>query len=390
MLSRRYLWLLVAIPLAVLVLFVARRRSATPVPESTSSAFNVGPGIIYLSPASGEADLFYLDPDSNAPPPRLTIGADISSFDVAPDGAALVFSAPNTDDSLDLWQLDLFNGFVNVLYNCAAANCILPLFSPDGAWLAYQQLGPVQGVSSVWLLELSTGETNRASPDGQSSRDPAWSPDGRLSYYNEVVLAYEVVLPTGTTRLRFANETGSVIAWAPDSQSFVAAESYPASGDTLRGPRGESALATPDPFATQTPVEVLVSALIHYTDGRQTPLFDYSANLIEDASPAFSPDGALLAFTRKYLDEAQWAPGRQLWMLNLENHKLGILTNEPNYLVTAPNWSPDGSRLVYVRANQTDFSQAPEIWIITANGTNASGTSPRLLVLDAYAPHWVS
>lgn len=163
----------------------------------------------------------------------------------------------------------------------------------------------------------------------------------------------------------------------------------PASSDIPRGPRGEAELATPDP-TNQAPVEVLISALIRYQDDAQVSLFNYADDLIEDASPAISPDSAYLAFTRKYLDADRWVPGRQLWILDLATSKTGQITDEPNYQIASLAWSPDGTRLVYTRTDQTDFSQPPAIWVLTPNGTNATGTSPRLLVLDAYAPQWVS
>ncbi|HEX9596448.1 MAG TPA: hypothetical protein VF982_06175 [Anaerolineales bacterium] len=389
MLSRRYLWLLIAIPIALIALYFVRYRTPAPADQTAVPTLNIGPGIIYLSPASGPADLYYLNPEDNLPPTRLTVDADARAFDIAPDGSSLVFSAPNTDDSLDLWRLDLGNGFVNLLHNCQPANCTAPAFSPDGQWLAYQRIGAVESASQIWLLNLGSAEAQRASPDGQSARDPDWSPDGRLSYYNAVVAAYETIVPGGATRTRYPNETGAFLTWAPDGESCVAAESFPASSNIPRGPRGEDELATPDP-TNEAPVEVLISALLRYQGDEQSSLFNYSIELIEDASPAISPDGAYLAFTRKYLDESRWTPGRQLWMLDLETREIGQITNEPNYQVASLAWSSDGSHLAYTRTNQTDFSTFPEVWMITASGTNATGANPRLLALDAYAPQWLS
>lgn len=249
--------------------------------------------------------------------------------------------------------------------------------------LAYEFHQTQSAQPQIWLLTLSSAETQRVSLEGQASHSPAWSPDGRLSYYNQSAAAYEVVLPGANPRARFPNQTGAALTWAADALSFVTAETFPASSDILRGPSGEAGLQTPDP-TTQSPIEVLVGALIRYAGDKEESLFDYGGELVEDASPIFSPDGAWLAFTRKYLDAARWTPGRQLWLLEIAGGEARPLTAEPSYLISSLAWSPDGAQLAYLRSNQTAFELPPEIWLINRDGSGA-----RLLAVDAYAPRWL-
>ena len=65
----------------------------------------------------------------------------------------------------------------------------------------------------------------------------------------------------------------------------------------------------------------------------------------EDADPAFSPDGARIAFTH------YTASGSQIWVMNADGSGQTQLTFEgagPDYAL-APAFSPDGRRIAYSR-----------------------------------------
>jgi Tol biopolymer transport system component len=108
--------------------------------------------------------------------------------------------------------------------------------------------------------------------------------------------------------------------------------------------------------------------------------YDY----LEDASPAFSPDGELLAFARKYLDERRWTLGRQLWLMSALGTDLRMLTDSPDYEYTSFSWHPDGGSIAYVRFNEAAIIDPPELWIINADG----GGALRLMI-GAYSPRWL-
>jgi Tol biopolymer transport system component len=105
---------------------------------------------------------------------------------------------------------------------------------------------------------------------------------------------------------------------------------------------------------------------------------------IEDAAPAFAPDGASLAFARKYLDPQRWTPGRQLWLMRLAENVARPLTADPVYHHFDFAWSPDGGWLAYVRFNQTALTEPPEIWI-----TQPLTGQTNLIIRGGYAPQWI-
>jgi TolB protein len=104
---------------------------------------------------------------------------------------------------------------------------------------------------------------------------------------------------------------------------------------------------------------------------------------VEDATPAISPDGRWIAFARKYLD-GRWTPGRQLWIMRSDGTQARQLTLEPDFNHSGLSWSPDSSRLAYVRVDQTQPAAVPQIWLIEVeNG------QPRLLAEAAHTPRWL-
>ena len=81
----------------------------------------------------------------------------------------------------------------------------------------------------------------------------------------------------------------------------------------------------------------------------------------------------LLAFTRRYLDEDRWTPGRQVWLMSLTGGgtspcRSNRLTEAGEHLYTGLTWHPDGSQLAAVRFNVTLKTDPPEIWLVGLDG----------------------
>jgi Tol biopolymer transport system component len=136
---------------------------------------------------------------------------------------------------------------------------------------------------------------------------------------------------------------------------------------------------------TNTGLEALaVSHLVRFNllDGSSEDLT--RGGNVEDTSPAFAPDGSALAFSRKYLDDQHWTPGRQIWITTEGASEARQYTNSPNINHYDFAWSPDASRLVYVRFDKTQLTAPPEIWILD----EVSGVSQRIIE-GGFAPQWI-
>jgi TolB protein len=95
--------------------------------------------------------------------------------------------------------------------------------------------------------------------------------------------------------------------------------------------------------------------------------------------PRVSPDGTRLAFSL-VMDDGWW----QVATSAVDGSDLRILTSTPGFAET-PDWSPDGSWLIYSHAAQTCVSSVWDTCIVDEGNryslwrVNADGTDPRLI-----------
>ena len=389
MLSQRNRWLLIAVPIALILLWAAQQRGTPSNEGAIELPPPLGRGLIYLSPADGTAQLFHIDL-ATAEIKQLAEADEITSFDLSADGGSLVYSEANAQGGSDLWLMDLSTRQPAILLDCGAQSCSDAAFSVNGDLLAYQT-----DFAEIWLLDMASGEREQVSPEEQLSREAQWSADGRLSYYVVPSERYELVLPGNTNIDLYPNQTGERLSWAADGESFVAAEQLSTSLElqSIAEAKATAGSATPQsteavPTVSSAPglglPDRLVSTLMRYSSNEAEPLFDVGDNLVEDTSPTFSPDGRWLAFTRKYLDEARWTPGRQLWLFEMESGLALAFSDSPNFHISAPVWSADSSQIAFLRSNRIALNEPLELWVIQVNGSGA-----RLLAVDAFAPQWI-
>lgn len=369
--------MLAALWAAVALSGASEGGEATPSPRPSAQ-------LAYLAPTDGPADIYLYDA-ATGESQRLTEVEGVSSFSA--NGDQLYFSATNEVGGTDIWRLDLASGEANLLYACGESACDELSAAPDGTRLAFERREAAAAGPEIWLLNLQTNGAERTSPAGQIALTPQWGQTAEgdlvLSYYDQDASAYVVADSDGNEIERYRNATGRPLAWETGATSFVAAEQYPISTDILRGPGGDAVFQTPEP-GSLAPVVVTGSRLMHYNATGSRALFADGEELIEDATAAFSPDGARMAFTRKYLDEERWTPGRQLWLLDVASGDLRQLTEDADFQVTALAWAPDSHRIAYTRSNQTDFGQPAELWLLDEETGEAV-----MVALNAYAPAWV-
>jgi Tol biopolymer transport system component len=267
------------------------------------------------------------------------------------------------------------------------AQCGSPALSPDGSRLAFEfaesrpgpGVEPTKGMRSVYVLPLDGEEAFRVSDPEHLAMLPAWAPDGKLGYYDGMLRATVVLAPldrSPVTVLAYVpNDLGLTGAWSADSTFLVFPEiaflSEPEGGSTPTSEETEGAFYSHLVRAQVPSLSVIDLSAV-------------SGDLVEDASPALSPDGQWLAFARKYLDNSRWTLGRQLWLARPDGSEARLLLDEPAYNHSAINWSADSGRLAYMRFNQADLGRPPAILIFDLS----SGTT-QLLAEGGYHPEWL-
>ena len=353
--------------------------------QEASWSFTIGqPHLVYLYPSEGPPNLYLLNPFDGKTRQLTNYLEGVTDYDVDRHGSVAYYSVEVPDGSLiyAIADLNLSGDQAETMptpilaLNCERARCSSPRLAPDGNYLAYERTAFTtpgeHSIPQVWVAPLDQGlpkagaQPRLVGDAAHQTLQPLWSSDGLLLYYDTTDSAYVVVDPEGSEIRRFPNLTGYPGTWHPSGNYFIAPE-----------------IIYEDPLPAEA--EPLgVSYLIRYRleDGAAQTLS--ARDTLEDAFPTYSPAGSLIAFSRKYLDTTRWTPGRQAWLMDAEGANAEAITNEPVYNHFDFSWSPDGKMLVYVRFQQTELTEAPEIWLYDLNVRD----SWRLL-RGGFSPQWI-
>lgn len=360
----------------------ARQFFSLPLMRGKTWSFTTSQTLLaYLWPAAGEADLYALDP-LTGDVKRLTASQNILDYAISADGLWLFYSIQLPGNATALWRqargqtdqpLQTLPAPETIL-ECPLATCHIPRPSPDGNWLAYERT-PVDeqgqsGTTSVWLLSLTDRSNRPVSQVEHTTLHVSWSTAGWLSFYEEERQGFVVQEPSGKELGFFPNRTGAAGSWQPDGNAFAAGELGQERTSSL-GTYSSSRLLTYDLTRLDSSGKAQATDLTKAID-------------LEDVSPVYSPDGVWIAFARRYLDNARWTPGMQLWLMRSDGSEAHPLTRAGDYNHHDFAWSPDGKQLAFVRFNQTILTEPAELWLMDADGSH-----PIELVKGGYAPQWI-
>ncbi len=270
-------------------------------------------------------------PTVPAPTQLTNIPGGIWDFAVSPDDSRIIYAALEADGTSDLWSITPGLSTPELVLECEDAVCSGANWSPDGAFLAYSRRSTSEfssGVTSpprLWLLNPTTGENSPVFADSQQlAFEPRWSSDGQyLSYLSPDLGGVGTLnLYDGSTHF-YETSTGEPGIWRPGSAQVLI--------NLLRQ------------VEEQYVVHLL---LIDATDQAQWNLSG-EFSLVEDGSPAWSPDGTQIAFRRKELSGPGSTLGKQLWLMDHDGSDASALTADPAYDHGQPTWSPDGRYLLF-------------------------------------------
>lgn len=346
-----------------------------------------GPRVAYLWPAAGVAQVHARAAAESQSVALTEAPLGVYDFTVALGGQALVLVTEAEESGTDIWLHPMQAGSPRLLWQCGAGRrCRSPHLSPDGWLLAFEQsemraegpAGPVPGPTRVWALDVrqSGSVPYPVGPEGHVTSAPSWSPQGLLVYYDSTLRAFVLVDPTRGAEPNpyryFPSVLGGTVAWFPDGGSFV----YP----DMIFPAVEAAFHSDD----DQPLFYSHLFQAEVESGAVMDLWRAGTDMVEDASPAVSPDGLWIAFARKYLETDQWTLGRQLWVMRSDGTGARALTNTPNFNHSALAWSPDSEWLAFMRFNEATPTEAAEIWIIQRDGDGEAR-----LAVGGYLPQWI-
>jgi dipeptidyl aminopeptidase/acylaminoacyl peptidase len=244
-----------------------------------------------------------------------------------------------------------------------------PQRSPDGQWVAYTvttiDAEKDKRNTDVWMIKWDGSEQLQltSSPDNEAS--PRWSPDGKYLAFvasrgteEEKKKGGQIWLlnRAGGEAQKVSDLKGGVsdIQWSPDSTriAFVASDEDP--DDEPEKKEG---------WKRKTPPPIVIDRYRFKQDreGYLKRLYDHIAvfdlatrthtvitsGQVDDASPAWSPDGKQVAFLSKRAHaEPDRTSNEDLWVVEATSGATPRqVTATPEGESGRPAWSPDGARV---------------------------------------------
>lgn len=276
-----------------------------------------------------------------------------------------------------------------------------PVWSRDGGLLAVTGTAPGGEAADVFVCD-ATGEHLRQvthlSVPGRTF-DPlfkAFSPDGKRlaivaiadappgSVYRGIEVVLLVIDVDGTdqtivsgTAVTGEGFPGFGVDWSPVADVLVAPA---ATLDISSGnPVGVTALFAVPPVADAD------------QQGLARQLTFPAARLgttVDDRLPVFSPDGTRLAFVRRFRDVfAATPPIASLRLLDLRTGREREVLSLPGEGIYGLGWSGDGTRLVFDRGQESGDLANPGgagVWVVNADGTGLT----QVVAGPAATPTW--
>jgi Tol biopolymer transport system component len=295
------------------------------------------------------------------------------------DGNRIAFSSDRGDplgSDYNIWTLDTRSGDLRQVTKNPADD-YMPSWSPDDKEIAFASAR--EDGQSVWAVNVATGAERKVSSAGGRVDAPSWGPKGEVVYHVTTGSGrgagagglesshYEIA---GKTITGSENVFAFRASWTPSDFFYVsdgkirrrnAEGGSPQTIEfsaTMQVTRAAAAYTRRKrDFTSTVPRQVLgVVRPVISPDGKQIafaavgdiyvmPVGGKPVNITKDAAldtdPAWSPDGAQLAYSSDKDSEHL-----QLWIRDMKTGQSRAVTN----LTTQPqgaSWSPDGKRIAF-------------------------------------------
>ncbi len=314
------------------------------------------------------------------------------AYSLSTDGKFIAYSLANSNQS-DIWTMETDSGDRVNLTEGMDGNCSEPQWSPDTESVAFTCDG------AIWIVDRGTLAPVQITPQKGDSNFgmPKWSPDAKYIAYLSLSISegmniwlFDTVSQESFPITDF--NSPSVIAgyqaWSPDSQviAFVHTDfNKPILSSQMYGfvrvanpkvyyfvPLLNSSLG---PMSWSTNGEHIVAISWSGDESYIITINKFTQDVVHLArvrqanyhylfdTPQYSPDGSRLLFTANRENNLL---GQDIWVMSVDGTDARNLTDTSDASETQPYWLPDGEKIVFFRKTEA----GGDIWIMNADGSN--------------------
>ncbi|MBI5929454.1 MAG: PD40 domain-containing protein [Chloroflexi bacterium] len=314
------------------------------------------------------------------------------AYALSTDGKFIAYSLANGSQS-DIWTLEIDSGDRVNLTEGIDGNCSEPQWSPNTESVVFTC------DSAIWIVDRGTLAPVQITPQKSDSNFglPRWSPDANYIAYESLnsnegmnIWLFDTVSHESFPITDF-NSPSIIIgyqAWSPDSQviAFVHTDfNKPILSSQMYG---FVRVANPKVYYFVPLLNSSLGPMNWSTNGEHIVAISWSGDesyilsinkFTQDVAhlarvrqanyhylfdaPQYSPDGSRLLFT---VDRENNLLGQDIWVMNADGTDAANLTDSSGVSETQPYWFPDGERIVFFRKTET----SDDIWVMNADGSN--------------------
>ena len=253
-----------------------------------------------------------------------------------------------------------------------------------------------QGVAfffAVFVLAAAAGAQASADRVAGSIFNPAWSPDGKLIAWREVVAGAESRIWIAASNLAKAHpvtppiDALGQIAWLPghkliywaNFRLFVLSPGGPSRLFWLNGGEVFSVDAHGTRVATGVPGCPMCAGPILVKSFKDGSVRSLGGKTVQNTLPSLSADGKRVAFARSFCVPAGAECDRPagIWIGSVATGAMHEVTKTGN----CPTWSHDGRQIAYVE-------NASSLQVVLAIGGNSRELLPGVVCNTSFLPAW--
>jgi len=251
-----------------------------------------------------------------------------------------------------------------------------PAWSPDGSRIAFVRevfTDPESSPVETVYLMDADGGNVKHLTEGAN---PSWSPQG-----NRILFERD----TGANRLDIfvINVDGTGETNVTNAPSWDSSPAW--SPDESRIVFASNRHESPDSCDDEgRPEDCNLEIWTMKLDGSNPVRLTYEPGI--DAFPDWSPDGTRIVFHTARDGVLSTGEGFEVYVMNADGTNQTNLTNDPG-LDGHPNWTPDGTRIVFI-SNRDDDPIDKNIYLINPDGTNLTRLTTSQNGRDSIWPNW--